>query len=981
MKLSQVVGFLVITFFIAGSASAQLSEGGMPISFGKSIATSLGTDIPVEQMGSIDVSAYLAEDAIEEAEGGIPYRFGAPFDVDYSLDNSGIWENLPDGGRLWRLRIESPEAYSINLIYEDYWLPEGAKLYIYNEQHDFIIGAFTSTNNKEHGMFATQPVKGDVSIIEYYEPADVRGLGKIKISRVVHAYKDIFSFFADKAFGSSGSCNNNVNCPEGDDWLDEKRGVAMILLGSGTRWCTGSMVNNVRQDARQLFLTANHCLNGPENWIIMFNYESPGCANIDGPTNMTIQGTTVRASYSASDFALVELSEAIPEAWGIYYNGWTAINTEAPNTVCIHHPAGDIKKISFDDDPVTSTDYLSNTVNSSLSHWRITAWDDGTTEGGSSGSPLFDPQSRIVGQLHGGYASCTSITSDWYGKFSYSWAGGGTSSTQLKFWLDPDYTGATTLDGWDPYGGTTISHTPLEDTRDTVNDYSVVATIKSAVAALDPSTLRLHYTISSLWLTIQLDPTGTPDEFDADIPAQPAGTVVQYYITAADIENNADTTDVFDFLIEYSPSISVNPGAFNESVNQGDSTTAQLTIDNVGTGNLEYSIGVIPSLNKFAAFNELLKNEEVEPARRFYSQDILDFNDAKESDEHPDGFPVDKNAGGPDGLGYFWMDSDESGGPVFSWIDISSSGTDITAGIDDDNFIGPYPIGFNFPYHGYTYTEFYFGSNGIIGFDTAQMKSRSKQPIPTASVPNNILAWLWDDLDITDADNTSGRVYYESYDNRLIIQIVDYPEYRADPGDVINAEVILESDGSITYQYLSFGGDFDTQNCAVGIEDSTGTDGLETAYLTAYLKDNFAIKYFMPYQWLMLDKYNGTVAQGTSDTVVCTFLSEELAPGDHSASIIVTSNDLDPGQSPITVIANLEVTSGPQYLCGDANGDETVNVADAVYIINFAFKGGPAPDPMEKGDPNCDAVSNIGDAVYIINYVFKGGPAPCANCP
>lgn len=68
-----------------------------------------------------------------------------------------------------------------------------------------------------------------------------------------------------------------------------------------------------------------------------------------------------------------------------------------------------------------------------------------------------------------------------------------------------------------------------------------------------------------------------------------------------------------------------------------------------------------------------------------------------------------------------------------------------------------------------------------------------------------------------------------------------------------------------------------------------------------------------------------------------------------------------------------------EYLCGDANGDLTVNIGDAVYLVTYIFKGGPAPDPVESGDANCDGSTNIGDAVYLVTYIFKGGPAPC--CP
>jgi hypothetical protein len=120
------------------------------------------------------------------------------------------------------------------------------------------------------------------------------------------------------------------------------------------------------------------------------------------------------------------------------------VNTPATSAVCIHHPQGDVKKISWDYDPVTSTPYLSTTTVSSATHWLVGNWEDGTTEVGSSGSPLFDQNHRIVGQLHGGFADCDVNLPDWYGKFSYSMTEG------LRAWLDPENSGAMTLDGFDP---------------------------------------------------------------------------------------------------------------------------------------------------------------------------------------------------------------------------------------------------------------------------------------------------------------------------------------------------------------------------------------------------------------------------------------------------------------------------------------------------------------------------------------------------
>ncbi len=446
-QLRLLIVLLGSLFVLASASYGQLSEGGTPKSFQVATSKALGD---ARIMATVDVAAMLAEDDIEEQE-GLPFRFGAPFDVSYDLKKSGEWMEFPDGSAIWRLRIVSQGAYSINLIYDNFYLPPGGELFVYSEDREMITGAFTERNNKKSGLFATAPVKGGDITVEYYEPANVRGDGHFTITRIVHAYKDVFNFGGDKydkAYGSSGSCNNNVNCAVGDDWQTESRAVAMVLLGNGTRWCSGSMINNVRQDETPYFLTANHCLNGEENWIIMFRYESSGCSNSDGPTSYTVHGTTLRATNTYSDFALVELSETPPTSYNISYVGWSNVDVAASSAVGIHHPSGDIKKISFEDDPLTSTTYLGT---SGDSHWRVEDWDDGTTEGGSSGSALFDPNHKLVGQLHGGYASCTSQTSDWYGKFSDSWDYGSNASTRLRDWLDPDNTGVTILNGYDPF--------------------------------------------------------------------------------------------------------------------------------------------------------------------------------------------------------------------------------------------------------------------------------------------------------------------------------------------------------------------------------------------------------------------------------------------------------------------------------------------------------------------------------------------------
>jgi len=436
---------LALLALAATSSFAQVSAGGTP----PSIAARLSTGaVPTVTLPAVDHAALLAEDA--QASKDEPMRFGAPQDLSLDLRQLGLEEVRPDGSHLWRLRVSSPGAHSLNLLYDDFNLPPGARLFLYNDDASVVVGAFTEFNNKPDGQFATQPVAGDAVTLEYEEPAGAAWAGRVRVSRVVHAYRNLFGVVQDQRdYGDSGSCNNNVNCTEGDPWDAEIRSVAMVLTSGGFRICSGALVNNIAQDLRQYFLTANHCLGGETSWIFMFNYQSPSCFNTNGPTTDTVQGCVRRATLADSDFALLELSEPIPDDYNVVYAGWNAQDVAATAGVCIHHPEGDIKKISFENDDLVSDRYLGN-QGVVGSHWKVTDWDDGTTEPGSSGSPIFDPNHRIVGQLHGGYASCASQTSDWFGKLSMSWNRGSSSATRLREWLDPLNTQQLSVGPLDP---------------------------------------------------------------------------------------------------------------------------------------------------------------------------------------------------------------------------------------------------------------------------------------------------------------------------------------------------------------------------------------------------------------------------------------------------------------------------------------------------------------------------------------------------
>jgi hypothetical protein len=402
-----------------------------------------------------DLEILRVEDEINDNTGSAPWRFGYNNYTSLNMENSGSWYDLPDGSRIWSLVITCKDALTVNLTMENVKLPKGNELYIYNPDKSFVLGAYRE-NHLYQGNLGTELVPGPTAIVEYYIPStNKEKTADLTISTVTHGYRTALEF-QQKAFGSSGNCNKNVNCPEGELWQNERNAVVMIVSGSNG-FCSGALVNNVLFDGKPYVLTADHCYSNPVSWVFRFNWQSADCSNPTvAPTFQSLSGAVLRARASASDFCLVEItggleSNTVPASFSPYFLGWDNSGTPPLSGTCIHHPAGDIKKISIENDPLISTSFGGSSANS---HWGVTGWDSGVTESGSSGSPLLDQNHRLIGQLHGGTSSCgSSQLSDEFGKFSYSWDPLGSSSTnQLKYWLDPNSSGAKFIDGYDPTG-------------------------------------------------------------------------------------------------------------------------------------------------------------------------------------------------------------------------------------------------------------------------------------------------------------------------------------------------------------------------------------------------------------------------------------------------------------------------------------------------------------------------------------------------
>ena len=410
-------------------------------------------------MAGYDQEAIDAEDAVNDVQKSSPWRFGYKYSTNINFENSGQWL-MVEGGRLWRIKIECPGAMTVNLLLDNFYLPEGATLFLYDVNRTNKIGAYTSKNNRVEKELGTEMIHGDGIVVEYFEPNAALGQGTFNISHVIHGYRSLSRIQKDleKGLNDSGACNIDVNCPLGDSWDAQIRSVAMIVV-SGDGICSGALINNTCDDARMLFLTANHCLGGSTaNWAFRFNWESPEgtevCAaftpSVDpgSPYDQTANGATVLDNAGISDYALLEidnmtLTQAI--AWNCFFAGWDNSDAETVTEATgIHHPSGDLKKICREDnDPY-------HDAAGGAQVWWINNWDQGVTEPGSSGSPLFDQNKRIIGQLYGGAAACSGVVDngqyDFYGRFGVSWDNGASA------FLAPPGCGAATIlnDGYQP---------------------------------------------------------------------------------------------------------------------------------------------------------------------------------------------------------------------------------------------------------------------------------------------------------------------------------------------------------------------------------------------------------------------------------------------------------------------------------------------------------------------------------------------------
>ncbi len=470
---------------------AQASGDADPTELLKDLAT-----VEVKRFDALDLDTLAAEDEFNDAMPGAPRRYAVPRKVRFTPENSGTWAQSPTGRSVWRLRVTADGAAHLNFGFSRFAVPEGAALTLISEDGQFKLGPFTSRDMLPHGQLWTPVLMGEAAVLHLAVATDARDSVVLELTQINQGYR---GFGIRSKVCKSGSCNTDVAClSPGDPWNENRRAVGALSYG-GSAFCTGSLLNNTANDRRMLFATATHCGVNDDSaaatTVVYWNYESaicrvPGSADSGAPgappPSSTSQGLRFLAgtnnpfegggaANSRSDWSLLELAE--PPADNDFNLFWAGWDRRPPPTTCaapgsaaetaglcasIHHPGGDEKRITFVEVPMT----VDNIAAAEDVHW-LANWDPtppelplisplpptlppSVTEPGSSGSPLYNAERRLVGVLSGGASFCgvaPSGLNDQYGGLFHAWDGLGTASTRMRDHLDPLGSGPQFIDG------------------------------------------------------------------------------------------------------------------------------------------------------------------------------------------------------------------------------------------------------------------------------------------------------------------------------------------------------------------------------------------------------------------------------------------------------------------------------------------------------------------------------------------------------
>jgi hypothetical protein len=400
-------------------------------------------------------------------------------------------------------------------------------------------------------------------------------------------------------------------------------------------------------------------------------------------------------------------------------------------------------------------------------------------------------------------------------------------------------------------------------------------------------------------------------------------TTYYFAVRSKDVWGNwSDISNVVSAETFEAPQIEVTPGSLHVEILNTIVEKDTIFISNTSLGNSTLDYNVVLQNNTFPDSRPL----NMRIIHLTQSDDAELDKNIKIDKEEPKGMSLE-GSGGPDVFGYEWIDSDEPNGPAYVWNDISATGTSVSAWTQtgtfsgtDEGYAGPFSLGFPFKFYGEVKNDVYVSSNGILTFGTLNSNIYVNGTIPNSSVPNNMIAPFWDDLD----GSTQGNVYYQQDENKFTVQFDNWPMYNTSSG--LTFQVVFYSTGRIIVYYQTMTGTLNS--CTVGIENETGTDGLQVVNNAAYVKNGLALQFMAEPDWLSSNQILGRLYNANTVGLEMTFSSEDYPLGNYSMDVLISSND--PVTPSVTVPVTMQIIPVPVELT-TFNATTFNNVVELVW--------------------------------------------------
>jgi len=411
---------IILTLVISYNAIPQIqnekvSAQNLPKRVSKTPKMSIQVKFPNKEAVLKELEENLKEKDLESKS--VSFARFLPFELDFK-----DLEKICDNNYCYKeIEVESKGANTLGFHFAKLELIEKAQLYIINDKEQYVQGPLTKETVNFSRNFLSGLLPGEKARFLLIEPHEHAGKSNIHIDQISHGILDFYGVQNHKfsnleqgqnwGFEFSAPCNQNIKCQQ--HLTVESKAVALIIkktidenMNENISLAgTGSLINNGKQNSLPIMLIAAHIYNDYEFYEkdyaqFIFHYRSPQCSpNTEGPMTIYVQGAIpLGPGLGSTDLKLIQLKANPNHVYPnnpVSFLGWSIIDEYKPFIENIHHPLGDVQKYAKGTSP-QFLDYSIGGFNYHYWEYNLTA---GIYEAGSSGSPTFDHNKRIIGAL------------------------------------------------------------------------------------------------------------------------------------------------------------------------------------------------------------------------------------------------------------------------------------------------------------------------------------------------------------------------------------------------------------------------------------------------------------------------------------------------------------------------------------------------------------------------------------------------------